>query len=94
MELPHDKARYSRSCLGSQSVTQSAQDPTLLRSTVALYRVPLSRCATPLPGFSLTLTKTATTGPNPFGIWFANATTMSVADQGDAVLGDVSANFE
>jgi hypothetical protein len=53
----------------------------------------MCRCATPLPGLNLTLTKTATTGPNPFGIWFANATTLSVADQGDAVLGDASANL-
>ncbi len=36
-----------------------------------------------LPGFNTTSAKTATTGPNPFGLFFANANTLYVADEGD-----------
>src|SRR5262249_26435773 len=44
-----------------------------------------------LPGFPTTLARTA--GPTdiyPFGIWFANATTLYVADEGDGVLADAA----
>jgi uncharacterized protein (TIGR03437 family) len=44
-----------------------------------------------LPGFPTALAKTA--GPTsmyPFGIWFANATTLYVADEGDGVLADAA----
>ncbi len=45
-----------------------------------------------LPGFSTTLAN-STTSPvsHPFGIWFANATTLYVADEGDGVFGDADA---
>ena len=44
-----------------------------------------------LPGFPTASAKTA--GPTnnyPFGIWFANATTLYVADEGDGVLADAA----
>jgi uncharacterized protein (TIGR03437 family) len=43
-----------------------------------------------LPGFNTVIAKTATTGPNPFGIWFANATTLYVADEGDGTAADAA----
>jgi uncharacterized protein (TIGR03437 family) len=43
---------------------------------------------TVLPGFNTASAKEATTGPNPFGIWFANATTVYIADEGDGVVTD------
>ena len=45
---------------------------------------------TVLPGFNTVIAKTATTGPNPFGIWFANATTLYVADEGDGTTADAA----
>src|SRR6201987_4517498 len=40
-----------------------------------------------LPGFPVALAKTAGATSNyPFGIWFANANTLYVADEGDGVL--------
>jgi hypothetical protein len=45
-----------------------------------------------LPGFSTTLAKSTTgTVYYPFGIWFANPTTLYVADEGDGVLGHAAA---
>jgi uncharacterized protein (TIGR03437 family) len=44
-----------------------------------------------LPGFPVALAKTAgATNDYPFGIWFANATTLYVADEGDGVLADAA----
>jgi uncharacterized protein (TIGR03437 family) len=44
-----------------------------------------------LPGLPTTLAKTAGPISNyPFGIWFANATTLYVADEGDGVLADAA----
>jgi uncharacterized protein (TIGR03437 family) len=45
---------------------------------------------TVLPGFNTVNAKTATTGPNPFGIWFANTTTLYVADEGDGTTADAA----
>ena len=45
---------------------------------------------TVLPGFTTASAKTATTGPNPFGLWFANATTLYVADEGDGTVADAA----
>jgi uncharacterized protein (TIGR03437 family) len=46
---------------------------------------------TVLPGFPTILAKTAGATSNyPFGIWFANATTLYVADEGDGVLADAA----
>jgi hypothetical protein len=50
----------------------------------------------PLPGFPTFLANTKTPpaafpfGFFPFGIWFANATTLYVADEGDGVIADAS----
>ena len=44
-----------------------------------------------LPGFSTTLAKSTTgTVYHPFGLFFANATTLYVADEGDGVLGNAA----
>jgi hypothetical protein len=44
-----------------------------------------------LPGFSTTLAKSTTgTVYYPFGLWFANATTLYVADEGDGTLADAA----
>ena len=45
---------------------------------------------TVLPGFNAIIAKTATAGPNPFGIWFANANTLYVADEGDGTPTDAA----
>jgi uncharacterized protein (TIGR03437 family) len=46
---------------------------------------------TVLPGFPTAAAKTAgATNDYPFGIWFANATTLYVADEGDGVLADAA----
>ena len=45
---------------------------------------------TVLPGFNVVSAKTATAGPNPFGIWFANANTLYVADEGDGTPADAA----
>ena len=42
-----------------------------------------------LSGFNTTLAKTSTTS-FPFGIWFANANTLYVADEGDGTLADAA----
>jgi hypothetical protein len=50
----------------------------------------------PLPGFPTFLASTKTPpaafpyGFFPFGVWFANATTLYVADEGDGVIADAS----
>jgi hypothetical protein len=44
-----------------------------------------------MPGFPQAIARTA--GANntyPFGIWFANATTLYVADEGDGVVADAA----
>jgi len=44
-----------------------------------------------LPGFSTALAKGATgTVYYPFGLWFANSTTLYVADEGDGTLGNAA----
>lgn len=46
---------------------------------------------TVLPGFPTAAAKTAgATNDYPFGIWFANATTLYVADEGDGVIADAA----
>jgi hypothetical protein len=48
-----------------------------------------------LPGFNTTLSKSLTTGGyHPFGLFFANATTLYVADEGDAVLADAGTSVD
>ncbi|HUA06683.1 MAG TPA: hypothetical protein VMB27_22445 [Solirubrobacteraceae bacterium] len=54
-----------------------AYDPSLLQTEGV---VPYNMCV--LAGFPTTLAKSATTG-FPFGLWFANPTTLYVADEGD-----------
>jgi uncharacterized protein (TIGR03437 family) len=49
---------------------------------------------TVLPGFPTASAKTAgPTNDYPFGIWFANATTLYVADEGDGVLADAAGSM-
>ncbi|MGA2715071.1 MAG: Ig-like domain-containing protein [Bryobacteraceae bacterium] len=43
-----------------------------------------------LPGFTTTLAAAPTGVTNPFGIWFANSTTLYVADEGDGTAADAS----
>ncbi len=41
-----------------------------------------------LPGFNTSLAKTDTETPHPFGLWFANANTLYVADEGSGASTD------
>jgi len=41
-----------------------------------------------LPGFNTAPAKTDTDGPHPFGLWFANSTTLYVADEGSGASTD------
>jgi hypothetical protein len=45
-----------------------------------------------LPGFNTQLAKTDTAGPHPFGLWFANSTTLYVADEGSGATTDFGPN--
>jgi hypothetical protein len=45
-----------------------------------------------LPGFNTTLAKTNAATPHPFGIWFANASTLYVADEGSGLSTDFGAS--
>ncbi|MBV8842561.1 MAG: hypothetical protein JO307_07100 [Bryobacterales bacterium] len=47
---------------------------------------------TVLPGFPVTLAKDTTTATYPFGIWFANSTTLYVGDEGDGVVADAASS--
>jgi uncharacterized protein (TIGR03437 family) len=59
--------------------------PTLANAATAPITV--------LPGFPTALAKNAdSTFIYPFGIWFANASTLYVADEGDGVLADAAAS--
>jgi len=56
--------------------------------------LPAAGNATPitiLPGFNTALAKTDTATPHPFGIWFANANTLYVADEGSGAATDFGA---
>ena len=64
-------------------VGNSGQLPSLVNAATAPINI--------LPGFPQAIAKTA--GANniyPFGIWFANATTLYVADEGDGVAADAA----
>jgi hypothetical protein len=54
-------------------------------STVAANGLPDNVCV--LAGFPSTPNKTATTVAYPFGLWFADANTLYVADEGDGYVG-------
>ncbi len=57
--------------------------------------LPAAGTSTPinvLPGFNTSPAKTDTDGPHPFGIWFANASTMYVADEGSGATTDFGPN--
>ncbi len=56
-------------------------DPSTLQTT----GLPSNMCI--LKGFSTTLAKSSTGVLYPFGLWFANATTLYVADEGDGYSG-------
>jgi hypothetical protein len=57
-------------------------DPTKLQTT----GLPSNMCI--LSGFPTTLAKNLTTPAAPFGLWFANADTLYVADEGDQFASD------
>ena len=61
--------------------TPLAYNPATLQTT----GLPNNLCI--LAGFPSTPVKTATTLSYPFGLWFANATTLYVADEGDGYTG-------
>lgn len=54
-------------------------------ATLQTTGLPNNMCI--LAGFPSTLNKNATTLAYPFGLWFANATTLYVADEGDGYTG-------
>ncbi len=54
-------------------------------STLATTGLPTNMCV--LAGFPSTPNKSATTAAYPFGIWFADANTLYVADEGDGYTG-------
>jgi hypothetical protein len=58
-------------------------------ATVATDGLPSNMCI--LSGFNTTLAKTSTAA-FPFGLWFANANTLYVADEGDGTLPDAGAS--
>ena len=49
-----------------------------------------SQPITILPGFPTTLASSSSANFFPFGIWFANSTTLYVADEGDGTLADAA----
>jgi hypothetical protein len=54
---------------------------------------PANAASTPitiLPGFNTKLAKDPTSTSYPFGIWFADANTLYVADEGDGVVADAA----
>lgn len=59
-----------------------AFDPTKLQTT----GLPNNMCI--LAGFPTALAKTANPVAAPFGLWFANADTLYIADEGDGFTGD------
>jgi hypothetical protein len=61
-----------------------AFDPTKLQTT----GLPNNMCI--LAGFPTALAKTANPVAAPFGLWFANADTLYVADEGDGFAGDTT----
>ena len=67
-----------------------------LPTTPLTYSLPLSATGLPnnmciLRGFPTALAKSLTTPAAPFGIWFANATTLYVADEGDGTADNAHA---
>jgi uncharacterized protein (TIGR03437 family) len=56
--------------------------PTLANAAAAPVTV--------LPGFPTTLARDTTTATYPFGIWFANSTTLYVADEGDGTTANAA----
>lgn len=63
-------------------VGASGSLPTLANAAAAPIAV--------LPGFPTVLAKSVTGVSHPFGLWFANATTLYVGDEGDGVLADLT----
>jgi uncharacterized protein (TIGR03437 family) len=68
---------------GINTVYQTSPLPTLANAASAAVTI--------LPGFPTILAKNLdATGNYPFGIWFANATTLYVADEGDGTAADAA----
>ena len=63
-------------------VGASGSLPTLANAAAAPIAV--------LPGFPTVLAKSATGVSHPFGLWFANASTLYVGDEGDGVAADLT----
>jgi hypothetical protein len=68
---------------GVNTVYKVGADGTLPTATTAA-----TTAITILPGFPTTLASSSTGVSFPFGIWFANASTLYVADEGDGKLGE------
>ncbi len=71
---------------GNQTVFQLGPVGALAKGAA----FPADAAITILPGFNQALAKTAASGPNPFGLWFADDHTLYVADEGDGVVADAS----
>ncbi len=71
--------------LPSPSATLPTSALSYSLATLQTTGLPSNMCI--LAGFPQIPNKTATTLAFPFGIWFANATTMYVADEGDSYTG-------
>jgi hypothetical protein len=71
--------------LPSPSATLPTSPLAYNLATLQTSGLPNNMCI--LAGFPAIPNKTATTLAYPFGIWFANATTMYVADEGDGYAG-------
>ena len=73
---------------GSNGVDTVYQVGTNGSLTAASVSTPISV----LPGFNTLPAKTDTNGPHPFGLWFANSTTLYVADEGSGAATDFGAS--
>ncbi|HYB91431.1 MAG TPA: hypothetical protein VEC38_10330, partial [Candidatus Binataceae bacterium] len=73
--------------LPSSSATLPTSPLAYNPATVATSGLPSNMCI--LSGFNTVLAKT-TTNVFPFGIWFANANTLYVADEGDGKFADAA----
>lgn len=67
--------------VGPAGMTSSTTSPTAAAGSISV-----------LPGFNTQLAKTDTAGPHPFGLYFANSTTLYVADEGSGATTDFGAS--
>jgi hypothetical protein len=88
-ETIFDNTLYVTKGSGSNGINTVYQVGTA--GTLPTAATAASTPITILPGFSTTLASSSS-ATHPFGIWFANATTLYVADEGDGNLTDTAAN--